>query len=144
MLQLHFCFKKVNHYSLLRLHYLPFLFLIMWQFRYPVLLWTNKSGATPIIKYLCQENCVNQMLRADNSCPKMNNMAVRKKKYFFGTVIQQDVCVHTTAVWQRHVLQDHVQLCGISKHHQPYICRHNDLSSCRLDCSVGCSAELHS
>lgn len=53
-----------------------FLFLIMLQFRYPVLLWPNKSGATPIIKRLCQENCVNQMLRAGNSCPKMNNVAV--------------------------------------------------------------------
>lgn len=55
------------------------LLLIMWQFRYPVSLWPNKSGATPIIMHLCQENCVNQMLWARNSCPKTNIMAVRGK-----------------------------------------------------------------
>lgn len=127
----------MNHYSLLLLHYMHFLFLIMWQFRYPVLLWPNKSGATPIIKHLCQENCVNQMLRAGYSCSKRNNMAVRKKKIKILLWYRNPAgCLHAhhCSLATSCFTGSHVQLCGISKHYQPNICRHNDLLSCRLDC----------
>lgn len=119
-----------------------FLFLIMWQFQYPVSLWPNKSGVTPIIKHLCQENCVNQMLRAGNSCPKTNIMEVGEKILLLYHNPAGCLHAHQSAVARPWFTRSHTQLYGIPQHHQHYSSKHNDLSSWRLDCWLFCRRSL--